>query len=70
MSDGTSKTTGAQGIIPRQNLAVINPTDQYLGMQLPQRRHQTVPWMLMSKEIMLAVSIAIACFFNEADFSL
>lgn len=50
MLDGASKASRSQGINLRQHLALMDPSDQLLGPQLPWSRRPTSPWMPVSEE--------------------
>lgn len=61
ISDGGSEATGAQGINLSQLLALIDPSDQYIRVQLPQSYHPRSPCSQASRAIMLAVKTCRTC---------
>lgn len=53
--DAGYKVTGAQGIYPKQILALIDSSDQHLGLQLYQSHFPRSPWMQESKSNIMEV---------------
>lgn len=56
MLDGVFEEIGARQINPRQNLAVVDHSNQFPGFQFPEGQHTMLLWILVSEALFLAVS--------------
>lgn len=63
--DNGSQATEAQGINPKQHLTLIDPRDEFLGLQLPRGRHPTLPQMPGSMFAMMFNFSLLLCHLNQ-----
>lgn len=57
VSDPQSRAIDAQVINPNQVLALVDHSDQCIGLQSPMSFHPRLTWLQASEPIMLAVEI-------------
>lgn len=56
-SDGEPDVTATQGIYPRHFWALIDPSHQYIGVNLPQNLQLRSPWIPASQPSLLTVMV-------------